>query len=661
MLEPLFALLLAVFAVSSTPAADIGQFGIAALWILAFGFFGWQFTVSQVERHLLLHPGVPYHEPAGLKILNFIGFTAVLFLSPFAGVCVAIAAPIPALPTLLAFFPYALNHLLRSLALYRVERQVQGREWSLAQFLVYRQRLLFVSVVPILLLTGLRDAFLLHPRASLLLESYGGAASALLSLLLLLVIFALSPLIVRHVLGARPLPAGPLRDRLSDYGVRTGFRPNEILVWPTGNTVTNAMFVGVLPFLKYIILTDGLLRAHDPQAVEAVYAHEAGHGRRRHTALYLLLVCGFTLVMTGLELHFEGWFGERLFTDVWLSLAQSTLSVLSLTVFILVGLGWLSRRFEVEADLYAAETLKTPEPLFRALLGISHRMGIPVEREGFRHFGIASRFQWIQQFQSDEQFRMRFLRMMRRARLAIVGIFVLGVLLIALQYPRVRDEGAVRALRTQAVELEERGQIAEAVEAYEKAIDHAAKLADEGRLSRASRHELALLASLGDLHLQAGDSLAATRVAERMEKRQTDEEDVFGQYNIRNLRLLLGVLDGTATSEAVRSLIADLDALVASQPVDPGSAATTYGDLFLALRASGDRTTEAPGRPGDYVGAARLLDAYEQSGRYALVDEWLVPAAKDLKKSALRRQLLRAVAALPPEIVAILREASEGP
>ena len=71
---------------------------------------------------------------------------------------------------------------------------------------------------------------------------------------------ALRPLGVRFILNLRPLEAGPMRDRLEATARRLNCRCSDILVWNTRNGVLNALVVGVVPQLRYIVLSDRLLK-----------------------------------------------------------------------------------------------------------------------------------------------------------------------------------------------------------------------------------------------------------------------------------------------------------------------------------------------------------------------------------------------------------------
>ena len=67
------------------------------------------------------------------------------------------------------------------------------------------------------------------------------------------------PWMVRLALGLKPLPPGPLRDRLVAAARRLRFRCSDILLWNTRGGMANAMVIGVLPWPRYVILTDRLL------------------------------------------------------------------------------------------------------------------------------------------------------------------------------------------------------------------------------------------------------------------------------------------------------------------------------------------------------------------------------------------------------------------
>src|SRR5205823_6648830 len=86
--------------------------------------------------------------------------------------------------------------------------------------------------------------------------------------------FVTLPWWVRLLLGLRPLPDGPLRTRLAAASRRLRFRCSNLLVWNTRSAMANAMVIGLLPWIRYVVFTDRLLEDFSPDEVEAVFGHE---------------------------------------------------------------------------------------------------------------------------------------------------------------------------------------------------------------------------------------------------------------------------------------------------------------------------------------------------------------------------------------------------
>src|SRR5205814_1459896 len=135
-------------------------------------------------------------------------------------------------------------------------------------------------------LVGEKEARRLFPdldQAWQIQATLGGVAIAL-------TVFVTMPWIVRLVLGLKPMPAGPLRDRLMAAARRLNFRCSDLLVWNTRSGVANAMVVGLFPFLRYVMFTDRLLEELSPDEVEAVFGHEIGHVKHHHMVYYLVFL-----------------------------------------------------------------------------------------------------------------------------------------------------------------------------------------------------------------------------------------------------------------------------------------------------------------------------------------------------------------------------------
>jgi STE24 endopeptidase len=158
-----------------------------------------------------------------------------------------------------------------------------------------------------------------------------------------------------------PLKDNSVRERIQALLERTGFRSRGIFVMDGSRRSAhgNAYFTG-FGKSKRIVFFDTLLEHLGEKEIEAVLAHELGHFKRRHIVKRMLLTFGMSL--SGLALL--GW----LITQPWfyagLGMTQpSTHAALLLfmlvvpvfTFFLQPLFAWSSRRYEYEADSFAAE------------------------------------------------------------------------------------------------------------------------------------------------------------------------------------------------------------------------------------------------------------------------------------------------------------------
>ena len=65
-------------------------------------------------------------------------------------------------------------------------------------------------------------------------------------------------------------------------------RYRDILVWRTHSNMGNAAVMGILPHMRYVLLSDLLLETMTDEQIEAVFAHEMGHVVHRHMAWFVL-------------------------------------------------------------------------------------------------------------------------------------------------------------------------------------------------------------------------------------------------------------------------------------------------------------------------------------------------------------------------------------
>jgi len=174
-----------------------------------------------------------------------------------------------------------------------------------------------------------------------------------------------------------PLEQGELRDRLEALAARTGFDAGGIFVMDGSrrSSKANAFFTG-LGRRKRIVLYDTLVARHGADEIEAILAHEIGHYRLGHITKGLalsILQTGALLFLMGQALSLPGLYrafgmdGMPVHAGlVFFLLLYSPVSLALTPLF-----ARISRRHEFQADAYAAAHLPSPEPLIRALKGIS--------------------------------------------------------------------------------------------------------------------------------------------------------------------------------------------------------------------------------------------------------------------------------------------------
>ncbi len=313
------------------------------------------------------------------------------------------------------------------------------------------------------------------------------------------------PAIVRAPLDTAPLGPGPIRDQFEAVAKRAGFRARALLEWRTDNLMANAMILGFHARHRVVLFTDSLLTTLGPRELAAVFAHEIGHARRHHFAILLAWIVAFLL-------------GSHLLAG-WLASDEGALHSWQVAAGTFVVLGvfsvWLSRRFELEADLYALELLGDPLGMIAALERVDGRLH---EASGLRHFSTARRAAFLGRAAAQPGFVRRFRGMLRRIAAVGVGLAIL------LAFLEVRVLTASWENDWIAVELA-LGRYASAVERA-RAVEsleerRAAQVAEAGQLAQESGSDPGRAQILEALRasLAAGDVERALAQAELLELR----------------------------------------------------------------------------------------------------------------------------------------------
>lgn len=200
-----------------------------------------------------------------------------------------------------------------------------------------------------------------------------------------LVVFQLGMVVLAPVLilplfnKFTPLPEGSLRERLSSLAERTQFHASGIQVMDGSKRSrhSNAFFTG-FGRLRKIVLFDTLVQQLTEAELEAVLAHEIGHYKLRHIPKMLLAsalgsLAGFYAISV---LSKQEWFYRAFGFEpgsIVPALLLFGLLAGTITFWFSPLAHWWSRRYEYQADAFAAQVMDDAHSLTSALRKLSEK------------------------------------------------------------------------------------------------------------------------------------------------------------------------------------------------------------------------------------------------------------------------------------------------
>ena len=173
---------------------------------------------------------------------------------------------------------------------------------------------------------------------------------------------------------------------------------------------------------RYILLTDALLRHLTQREIESVFAHEVGHVKSRHMLYYAWFTVCYALVHVAAEDAVAAVLGEGEAVQVTALLSMAA-------AYWYVVFGFVSRRMEQQADLYAAKTIGSVPTFTSALERIALINGMDPNRRSWRHFSMARRIAFLRAASDDPAVERRF-----RRTLAVIHLGTLALTLAAGSY-----------------------------------------------------------------------------------------------------------------------------------------------------------------------------------------------------------------------------------
>lgn len=303
---------------------------------------------------------------------------------------------------------------------YDVERAAHAMLWitpdarfpDRGPYLLLNVRHSFLLVVPPLLLMTAQDTlehFVPELKRS---EDFPYLTLAAVGTLMAAGIVGI-PWLLRVFLGLTPLPTGELRDHLFATARRLNFGFADVLVWNTRGAVANALVTGMLPRIRYVVLTDRLIQELSVPEIEAVFGHEVGHIKHHHMTLYVVFLvlslvalgAGWTLGLETIADRLapsESWIAEILEHQEWF------LVVVAVYVFLVFGV--LSRHCERQADMFGCN-VSSRDVFIRALERVADLNGMSREKPGWltawQHWTVGQRVEFLRRLDTDPTLEAR--------------------------------------------------------------------------------------------------------------------------------------------------------------------------------------------------------------------------------------------------------------
>lgn len=332
--------------------------------------------------------------------------------------------------------------LLYLILMWRVGRinygRVFGRRYSTTRFVAVNIKANLPIVLPWIILSLFYDLATLIPSPALralLASEWGDLVFFALFLFFILLFF---PPLVRRLWGCSELPEGPLKRHLTAFCEKQNFTAGFYL-WPLfeGQALT-AGVMGIMPGLRYILLTPAIIETMTLTELEAVMAHEIGHVKKGHLLLYVLLIGGFSVFaaimaepLLFLFLSRESFYTVMAKGHISPETALALVGAVPLLVFMIVYFryifGYFIRNFERQADMHVFSVMGNSHSLISAFEKIAQISGNVRDQPNWHHFGIGERVDCLERCERNPQLIRQHDRKVRLSLLCYIVVLLVAV------------------------------------------------------------------------------------------------------------------------------------------------------------------------------------------------------------------------------------------
>ncbi|MBI5779841.1 MAG: M48 family metalloprotease [Planctomycetes bacterium] len=361
---------------------------------------------------------------------------------------------IPFVTKFLTLTPFLLTLILSYIPFYWIEKFISKSQPtatttgspSLSNFLIFQIRTYFMlAVLPLFFFILVFDVIYAIPTLRNIVITYP-FTEWLTSILLLLTMYIFTPFVLKYLWVTKPLPEGSLRIYLQSIAFRANIKIRDFLIWEVGRRpFANALLIGIFPFNRFVIFTDSIIRNLSDDEIAAVFSHEVGHAKFKHLLILLLFTVAYLSILFTLSSVFESALGN----GAW----NFGFSLTLIMIFWLVLFGQLSRRFELQADWFAAEITADPDSFTRALTKIAYLNGIPMHTSGLSTLTHPSIDQRITSIRNKNLFASSQLRTTSRIMMILVISGALGLAGVGYTIIKEIKSAPQRQLKIKAFEM----------------------------------------------------------------------------------------------------------------------------------------------------------------------------------------------------------------
>lgn len=316
--------------------------------------------------------------------------------------------------------------------------QIFGRSYSATGFIVSNIKANLPIVLPWVILSLLYDLAALVPSPNLhalLASEWGDLVFFVVFLFFVLLFF---PPLVKRLWGCKKLPDGPLKRHLLQFCEKQGFSA-DLYIWPLfeGQALT-AGVMGIVPGLRYILLTPAIIETMSLAELEAVMAHEIGHVKKGHLLLYILLIGGFSVfagmlaepliyMLLSRESFYAVMAKGQISPETVITFAGAVPLLLFMLIYFRYIFGYFIRNFERQADLHVFSVIGSSQALISAFEKIAVLSGDIRDQPSWHHFGIGERVEYLERCEQNPENIKRHDRKVRGSLLCYIVILVLAM------------------------------------------------------------------------------------------------------------------------------------------------------------------------------------------------------------------------------------------